>query len=606
MPDSLDALYDTERILRQAASSFFDLLSEMCEGIMVVDRAGRLVWINDRYERYLNALGFAVPADVLGRPVEEVVPNTLMRHVVETGRPILVDIIENHSGTFVVSRIPLRNDAGDVIGAVGLILYDQLESLKPMLGKVDRLQRELAEAKKELAQRRRTRYTFSNFVGNSRAALEVKSRARRAAALNTTLLLLGETGTGKELIAQAIHAASARASRPFVAVNVAAVPEALLEAEFFGVAPGAYTGADKRGRDGKLKLADGGTLFLDEIGDMPLPLQAKLLRVLQEREFEALGSNDVVRVDVRVIAATSVDLAQRVADSSFRSDLFYRLNVLPIRLPPLRERTDDLQPLCEHLLEQIALEHGMLPKEIDRDALTLLAAHRWPGNIRELRNVLEQACSFWDGLRLTAESFAAIEGFSGVGEKASARIQVPSPGEPALARADPPAKPALPSAATPAEPALPPDVDQAGAAATIGASAPWETLLPGGSGVSGAAGATRSEQALPSVESSQEESLSQRSRVDTTLGTAPVATSGRVDSPTGARAQDPAGSLEVSDRSDSSLDESLPQRLARIEREAIREALRFTGGNRVQAARRLGIARATLYQKIAAYPELSK
>src|SRR5690606_2935091 len=163
-----------------------------------------------------------------------------------------------------------------------------------------------------------------------------------------------------------------------------------------------------RGRDGKFKAADGGTLFLDEIGDMPMALQAKLLRVLQEREVEPLGSNAVTRIDVRVIAASSVDLATLVADGRFRADLYYRLNVLPIRLPPLRERPEDLEALCEHLLEQLALEHEMLPKEIDRDALEALAAMPWAGNVRELRNVLERACSLWDGLRLTMEAFRAV------------------------------------------------------------------------------------------------------------------------------------------------------------------------------------------------------
>src|SRR5690606_28980880 len=207
---SIDAsYYDTDKILRQAAATFFDHLSEMCEGVLLVDSEARLVWINDRYERYLGTLGFSSREQVLGRPIEEVVPNTLMRSVVETGRPILIDVIENPTGTFVVSRIPLHDDDGRVIGAIGMILYDQIDSLKPILGRLSRLQTELTAARQQLARQRRTRYTFSNFVGNSPAALNVKSRARRAAVLNTTVLLVGETGTGKELVAQAIHAASA-------------------------------------------------------------------------------------------------------------------------------------------------------------------------------------------------------------------------------------------------------------------------------------------------------------------------------------------------------------------------------------------------------------
>jgi transcriptional regulator with PAS, ATPase and Fis domain len=204
------------------------------------------------------------------------------------------------------------------------------------------------------------------------------------------VLLLGETGTGKEVLAQAIHTVSARAEKPFVGVNVAAIPDNLLEAEFFGVAPGAYTGADRRTRDGKFQLANGGTLFLDEVGDMPLPLQAKLLRALQEGEIEPLGSNKVVPVNVRVIAATSRNLEVMIAEGEFRSDLYYRLNVLEIPIPPLRDRLADLGVLCEALLEEIC-EGLELRGEITDAGVSALGSYDWPGNIRELRNVLERA-----------------------------------------------------------------------------------------------------------------------------------------------------------------------------------------------------------------------
>jgi transcriptional regulator with PAS, ATPase and Fis domain len=186
------------------------------------------------------------------------------------------------------------------------------------------------------------------------------------------------------------------------------VPETLLEAEFFGVVPGAYTGADRKGRDGKFRLADSGTLFLDEIGDMPLALQSKLLRVLQEQEVEPLGSDKVVKVDVRVIAATSRDLGAMVADGRFRADLYYRLNVLPIRLPPLRERRGDLEALAEVLLDDISQRSGLPHKTLTVDALERLAAHDWPGNIRELRNTLEQAALMTDDLVLGAGHFAGL------------------------------------------------------------------------------------------------------------------------------------------------------------------------------------------------------
>ena len=402
-----------ERILELAARSMFEHFSRMAEGMLLVDREARVVWINDAYKRFLPALGFERPEDFVGRAVEEVIPNTLMRQVVESGKPILVDLLTNQAGTFVVSRIPLREESGEVIGALGMVLFDHPEAtLQPLIAKFARLSRDLDEARRLLAEQRRTKYTLASFIGSSAAALEAKRQARRAAQADSNVLLLGETGTGKELLAHAIHAASARAERPFIGVNLAAVPETLLEAEFFGVAPGAYTGAERKGREGKFKLADRGTLFLDEVGDMPVPLQGKLLRALQEQEIEPLGSNRVIKVDVRVIADTSRDLKALAATGGFREDLYYRLNVLPIRLPALRERIADLEALAETLLESIASRTGMPRRELTTSALAALAAHDWPGNVRELRNVLEQAAMLTDNTRLAAEDFSSILGFS--------------------------------------------------------------------------------------------------------------------------------------------------------------------------------------------------
>jgi len=474
---------DAASILKLAARSMFDLFANAAQGMLLVDRSGRVVWINDAYKRFLPALGFERAEDFVGKPVEEVVQNTLMHKVLETGKPILVDLLTNKAGTFVVSRIPLRDEHGEVIGALGMVLFDHPETtLQPLIGKFARLQRDLDEARRELAARRRPKYTFASFIGSSPATVEVKRQARRAAATDSTVLLLGETGTGKELLAHAIHAASVRADKPFIGINLAAVPDTLIEAEFFGVAPGAFTGAERRARDGKFKLADGGTLFLDEIGDMPLAVQAKLLRVLQEQEIEALGSNQVSKIDVRVIAATSRDLQALVAAGSFRADLFYRLNVLPIRVPALRERFDDLDALAESLLEQIATRSGMPQRELTPAALQLLATHEWRGNVRELRNALEQAAMLTDSIRLDAQDFVSVL------------------------------------------------------------------------------------QAAPRLSADA------------------VNAKGQAASP-------------------------LPQRIAELERESIRSALAATGGNKVSAAKLLGISRATLYEKLAAMratpPEVS-
>jgi transcriptional regulator with PAS, ATPase and Fis domain len=300
--------------------------------------------------------------------------------------------------SFVVMRMPIKDERGRVIGGAGFMLFDRLAHLQPLVAKFQRLETQLADVQKSLAEERRVKYTFSSFLGSSAAAMEAKRQARRAAQADTTVLLLGETGTGKEVLAQAIHAASPRAHAAFIAVNVAAIPEALLETEFFGAA----------GREGRFALADGGTLFLDEVGDMPMPTQAKLLRALQEKEVEPVGSNRVARVDVRVIAASSVDLRQMVSMGRFRSDLYYRLSVLPIELPPLRERLGDLEVLTDHILEDIARRTGTPQRELTPTALAVLSSYAWPGNIRELRNVLEQVTLNSDSPRLSAEEFTLV------------------------------------------------------------------------------------------------------------------------------------------------------------------------------------------------------
>ncbi len=398
-------LSNATAIHQRALQAFFAELEGVCEGAIAVDKRARIVWINSRY---VQTLGLASAEEALGRDIEEVIPNSLMRQVVETGVPILLDIMEFGDRSFVVTRMPLFDDARNLVGAIGVVLYDRLHFLKPLVDKFGKLQGRFAQLQRQLATARRPKYALSTLIGASPQLRELKHQAKRAAQLDAPVLLIGETGTGKELFAHAIHGESPRAAGPLVAVNTAAVPETLMEAEFFGVAPGAFTGAERRGREGKVKLADGGTLFLDEVGDMPLALQPKLLRVLQEQEIEPLGSDKVVKVDVRVIAATTVDLRKMVAEGRFRSDLFYRLNVLPLHVPPLRERLSDLQPLAEHVLGLIAERIGLARREIAPSAIEALARYDWPGNVRELRNVLEQVVLRSDNVRLGADDIVAV------------------------------------------------------------------------------------------------------------------------------------------------------------------------------------------------------
>jgi transcriptional regulator with PAS, ATPase and Fis domain len=504
---------DADGVLVLAAQSMFDTLASTAMGMFVIDREHRIVWISEGYKQFLPALGHA-EADFVGRLVEEVVPNTLMAQVIDTGQPILIDLLSNKAGTFLVSRLPLRDDQGTVIGAIGMVLLDHPETtMQPLIAKFGRLQRDLDEARQQLAahitRQRRPKHTLASFVGASAVAVELKRQARRVAQTDSTVLLLGETGTGKELLAHGIHAASARAAKPFIAVNIAAVPESLLEAEFFGVAPGAYTGAERKGRDGKFKLADGGSLLLDEIGDMPLALQSKLLRVLQEQEVEPLGSNQMQHIDVRIIAATSRDLPAMVAAGSFRADLYYRLNVLPIRLPALRERLGDLEALIESLAEDIARRSGLPHKSVTSDALDLLARHPWPGNIRELRNALEQATLMTDDPLLTSQHFAGV-----LADEAGGG-----------ARED------LDSA-----PVAPADSSALGVYGNASSGVAHETAAMG-----------------PNV---------------------------------------PPTRADI---------RPLPQAIAELEADAIRDALAATGGNKLAASRLLGISRAALYAKLAVY-----
>ncbi len=400
MKDS-DSLMDYPRVRQLAIRSLFEIIEQSSEGTVIVDKQARIVWINERYAR---RFGLEDASRAVGQPCETVIPGSLLRQVASNGQPILLDVMDTAKDPLVVMRLPIHDDSGRVIGAIGFALFDELQALSPLLKRYLSMQQELATTR-SLLRTRQAKYSFAHFIGTSAASLEVKRRARRSASTDSPVLLLGETGTGKELLAHAIHNASPRAHKPFVSINSAAIPEALLEAEFFGTAPGAFTGADRRGRQGKLSLAEGGTLFLDEIGDMPLALQSKLLRVLQEKEFEPVGSNEMRKSNVRLIAATSTNLEAAIKDGAFRADLYYRLSVLPIEVPPLRERLDDLAALAEAILEDLRSQH-----ELEPGAMAMLAQHAWPGNIRELRNVLERAALLSDDLQLNAEDIRAAIG----------------------------------------------------------------------------------------------------------------------------------------------------------------------------------------------------
>ena len=257
-------------------------------------------------------------------------------------------------------------------------------------------QRRLKSENAYLRSQLEDRYRIDGLVGRSRIMRDLFQLLETVAATSSTVLITGETGTGKELAARAIHHNSARRANRFVALNCSAIPETLLEAELFGHARGAFTGAVGT-RQGRVEQAHKGTLFLDEVGTMSPALQAKLLRVLQEREFERVGDSHTIKIDVRVIAATHSDLAKMVADGTFREDLFYRLNVLPVQLPPLRDRREDIPLLVQHFLQRLAADSGRGAMTVSQEAMRRLMAHRWPGNVRQLENAVERALAFSQG-----------------------------------------------------------------------------------------------------------------------------------------------------------------------------------------------------------------
>jgi DNA-binding NtrC family response regulator len=291
-------------------------------------------------------------------------------------------------------------------------------------------QKALVDENELLKQKLQDRYKFQNVIGKSKKMQELFELIESVAASEANILIQGENGTGKELIANAIHYNSKRTKGPFIKINCAAIPKDLIESELFGYKKGAFTGATMD-KEGLFEMAEGGSLLLDEIGEMPPYLQTKLLRVLQEREFERVGDAHTIKIDVRVIAATHSDLGRMVAEGTFREDLFYRLNVFAIRLPPLRDRRDDVMPLSEAFLAEYGRSLGRPPAGISRDARKRLMEYHWPGNVRELRNILERAAILCDGGLITAEHLALTS------VPAARHAAPPAPREEAVAEAAP-------------------------------------------------------------------------------------------------------------------------------------------------------------------------
>jgi propionate catabolism operon transcriptional regulator len=352
------------------------ILGQLRDGVVAVDMQERVQTLNPAMERLLDT-----PAEqVLGQRLGDIAPELSLRDTLKQGRTSLDEIQRIASRTLVVSRLPII-EQGVQTGAV-------LTCADPAT-----IQRADRSLRAKQPRRAATRYRLDQMVGDSPALARTKALAARCALGQATVLIIGESGTGKELLAQGIHNAGPRRRQPFVAVNCAAFPEALLESELFGYEEGAFTGSRRGGKAGLFESAHTGTIFLDEVGEMPLPLQTRLLRVLQEREVLRIGATEPTPIDVRVIAATHRDLAAQVEAEAFRRDLYYRLNILRLEIPPLRERPADLPLLARHLADKIAARLPVVPDAMDALVGELVARGRhyaWPGNVRELENLVER------------------------------------------------------------------------------------------------------------------------------------------------------------------------------------------------------------------------
>ena len=383
---------DIEKLSQElaAAKNSVEILETILEttydGIVVVDKNGIITRFNKAYQSFLGI----DEKNALGRAVEDVIENTRMHIVVKTGKPEIGETQKIQGHEMVVMRIPIYKK-GEVVGAVGKVLFRDVKEIRSMVEKLDLATKELKYYKGEVMRLKGSRYNFKNIAGRCEKMLQAKNLAKTAASGSSNVLIRGESGTGKELFAHAIHDLSLRRYGAFIRVNCAAIPAGLLESELFGYEGGAFTDAKKGGKPGKFEMAQGGTLFLDEIGDMPQEMQAKLLRVLQEKEVERLGGERVIRLDIRLIAATNRDLEELVRKEAFRQDLYYRLNVLKIEIPPLREIREDIALLCERMLQEVNEDLGTAVETIDPGVIEILKAHDWPGNIRELKNVMERA-----------------------------------------------------------------------------------------------------------------------------------------------------------------------------------------------------------------------
>ncbi|EAX47144.1 sigma54 specific transcriptional regulator, Fis family [Thermosinus carboxydivorans Nor1] len=375
-----EAIEEAQRIIKvqdkekKSAEQLRTILSFIHDGVIAIDNTGKITVINPSAESIFKLKN----TQVIGKNIKQVIPNTKMLDVLKHGKAEIEQLQNTPSGMVVTNRVPIEIN-GEIMGVVATFKE---------AGRIQQTEQKIRT--KLYSQGLYAKYSFENIMAWDPEMRRIIERAKRYARTDGTVLIEAESGCGKELFAQSIHQASSRCRGPFVAINCSALPTQLLESELFGYVEGAFTGARKEGKPGLIELAHGGTLFLDEIGDMELTLQARLLRVLEERQVMRLGADKWLPVDIRIVAATNAPLKQRVLRGQFRMDLFHRLNVLNLSIPPLRHRREDIIPLAEYFLAEFANKYGQRPIELTAAAKDILLRYSWPGNVRELRNIMER------------------------------------------------------------------------------------------------------------------------------------------------------------------------------------------------------------------------
>lgn len=356
---------------------------------IITDDKGNIVFLSKNYQELLGIK----EEDFLGRQIQDIVTNSEIPTIIKTKKEDIGHLFTLKDGkTVVCNRIPIIEN-GKFQGVISTATFYNLNEVSILNQQIKELQKENFEYKKKISElSNKPKYSINQIIGNSKPIMIIKDTIERFAKSDLTFLITGETGTGKEVFSNAVHELSNRYNKNFVKINCAAIPKDLLESELFGYEPGSFSGASKDGKIGKFELANQGTLLLDEIGEMPLSLQSKLLRVLQEGELERVGGLKTIKIDVRIICSTNQNVEEQVEKGLFRRDLYYRINVIDINIPPLRERPEDIPPLCNYFIEKMNQSKGLGITDIKNDVYALFYQYDWTGNVRELEHVLERAC----------------------------------------------------------------------------------------------------------------------------------------------------------------------------------------------------------------------